>query len=113
MKVLILEPALSERAALSNVICACLPLAPRFAYHAPEDVFRSKLSPDADIAFITVNSMVDVEAARQFRRLYGAVPLIVVSDSTEYAVESFRFPAKGYVKRPASRESILKALCAV
>ena len=44
---------------------------------APEDVFRRLLPGDMAAAFITVNSMADVEVTRQFAKLYKATPFVV------------------------------------
>ena len=78
-----------------------------------QEVFRKTIHKDVDLAFIVVNSMADMEAARQFHRLYNDIPFWVVSDSKEYAVESFRFPAKGYLIRPIDSSSAATVFQAV
>ena len=78
-----------------------------------QEVFRQTIPKDVDLAFIVVNSMADMEAARQFHRLYNNIPFWVVSDSKEYAVESFRFPAKGYLISPIDNSSAATVFQAV
>lgn len=84
-----------------------------FVYLHPQAVFKQRLPADTALAFITVNNMADVEVVRQFYRLYSQTPFVVISDSEEYAVESFRFPAKGYLIWPFDGTAINLALRAV
>lgn len=75
-------------------------------YYLPRDVFTMPLPNDADLAFITVNNMAQVETMRQFHLLYSDIPFVVVSDSKDYAVEGFRFSAKGYLTRPIEEDAV-------
>ena len=116
MKILILDPSEHRRAELLSLLEAALLQAAmdtRFVCHRPGEIFTLPLPPDTDLAFMTVNCMSDVEAARQFKRLYRGVPLVVVSDSGEYAVESYTLPAASYITRPLRRTAVASALAAV
>lgn len=81
-----------------------------FVYFRPEDVFTKQMPETAGAAFFTLNSMYDVEAARKFNRIRKAIPVVVISDKTEYGVESWQFGTVYYLKRPYPEEEISMAL---
>jgi len=103
----------SARKVLETLIESCLAKDGEQAdvvNHAPEDVFRLPLPRDTAAAFITINSVTDVEAARQFARLYETTPFVVISDNGDYAVEAFRLNARHYIIRPVGEVGIREAV---
>ena len=113
MTVLVLDSAEMERRALAELIESRLAKEGSHAgvvRRAPEDVFRGLLPRDTGAAFITVNSMADVEAARQFAKLHGTTPFVVVSDSRDWAVEAFRLNARHYITRPVGEAGVREAI---
>ena len=113
MTVLVLDSAEMERRALAELIESRLAKEGGQAgvvRRAPEDVFRGLLPWDTGAAFITVNSMADVESARQFAKLYETTPFVVVSDSGDWAVEAFRLNARHYITRPVGEAGVREAI---
>ena len=113
MTVLVLDSAELERRTLAALIGSRLAKEGTHAgivRRAPEDVFRRLLPRDTVAAFITVNSMADVEAARQFSKLYAATPFVVISDSGDWAVEAFRLNARHYITRPVGEAGVREAI---
>ena len=113
MTVLVLDSAEMERRTLAALIENRLAKEGSRAgvvRRAPEDVFRRLLPGDMAAAFITVNSMADVEAARQFAKLYETTPFVVVSDSGDWAVEAFRLNARYYITRPVHEAGVREAI---
>ena len=110
---MVLDSAEMERRALAELIESRLAKEGSHAgvvRRAPEDVFRGVLPGDTGAAFITVNSMADVEAARQFAKLHGTTPFVVVSDSRDWAVEAFRLNARHYITRPVGEAGVREAI---
>ena len=113
MTVLVLDSAEMERRTLAELIKNRLAKEGEQAgvvRRAPEDVFRGVLPGDTGAAFITVNSMADVESARQFAKLYETTPFVVVSDSGDWAVEAFRLNARYYITRPVHEAGVREAI---
>ena len=113
MNILIFEPNEEKRRELLSLLETSLGGNILFSCHQPGEVFTLPLPLDTDLAFMSMNSMAEVEAARQFKRLHPCIPLVVISDSADYAVESFTFPAADYLTRPLQKDAIASALSAV
>lgn len=113
MKILIFEPNEEKRRELISLLETSLEGETLFSCHQPGEIFTLPMPADADLTFITVNCMAEVEAARQFKRLHPCIPLVVISDSADYAVESFTFPAADYLTRPLQKNTLASALWAV
>lgn len=61
-------------------------------------------------AFIGVDSMLGVEAARLAREMDASLPLVLLSRAGEYAMEGFRLRAADYIVKPATAGRLAAAL---
>lgn len=119
MKFLLLDKSEAGNMALALLIRSCLdpPLDGEavFCGYGPEDVFKAVLPKDAAAAFITIGGIEDLEAAKQFSRLYEDIPLVAVSSGEDYSAEASRLGARYYIKRPMLETEIREALrrCAI
>lgn len=112
MKFLLLGKSKADNEALAFMIRSCLdpPLNATFYVYEPSAVFETDLPKDAAAAFIGIDSINEVEAAKQFARVYGEIPLVAVSGSGDYSIEAYRFGARYYIKRPLHEPEISEAL---
>lgn len=113
IRILIFEPSPQHGRLLARAIRSALGprgLLAQFDFRQPGDVFTSPMPSDAWAAFFTLTSMYDLEAARKFSCVYRAVPLLVVSDSAEYALLSWHIGARYYLERPCPAGEIGAAL---
>ena len=62
-----------------------------------------------DMAFMAVDSMMAVEAARLVRESAPDCPLFLVSGSADYALEGYRLEALDYLVRPVTAERVREA----
>jgi two-component SAPR family response regulator len=83
--------------------------------HNPEDVFTAPIPDDARMAFFTLSSMYDAEAARKFGALHKNIPMVMVSDSSDYGVLSWSLGSCYYLLRPFGENELPRAIhrCAV
>ena len=64
----------------------------------------------ADVIFLAVNRMYEVEVGNKLMRLCPDTPMVVVSDNADYSVEAFNLNARHYLTPPLTSDSILRAL---
>lgn len=59
---------------------------------------------------ILMPGVTGMAAAREIRQTGGSVPIIFLTSSREFAVESYRVNAAGYMMKPAQRDELFSAL---
>lgn len=59
---------------------------------------------------ILMPGITGMEAAKEIRRSDNEIPIIFLTSSREYAVESYRVNAEDYIMKPASRDEIFPVL---
>ena len=59
---------------------------------------------------ILMPGLTGMAAAKEIRQSGGAVPIIFLTSSREFAVESYRVNAAGYMMKPAQRDELFPAL---
>ena len=74
------------------------------------DVFRTVLPDKVDVIWITIDSVLDVEAARQLRRVYPQAPLIIVGSDYMAALKAVELGAIYYLDRNAGADEVTEAL---
>lgn len=67
-------------------------------------------APDADIIFLEVNSMLDVEVGRKLHQLGPKSRLVVVSNSSDYSLEAFAMGARQYLVQPVTAAQLHRAV---
>lgn len=95
------------------------------AYHTPEgnaitwDIFDNamdlvdsakKTEYDAILLDIILPGLSGMDAARDIRRMNKSVPIVFMTNSREFAVESYRVHAFDYLMKPISRDDIFRVL---
>ena len=63
-----------------------------------------------DMAFVSIGSMLDMEAARAVRGLDESCPLFLVSHLAEYALEGYRINALDYIVKPVTWQRVKEAV---
>jgi hypothetical protein len=114
-KILVFEPSPRKREALTRSVRRRLigmdTRHMKFVYFNPRDVFTKPMPKTALAAFFTLDSMDDAEAARKLGHIRMQIPIIVVSDSAEYGLESWSFgTTRYYLLRPFKEEAVSEAL---
>ena len=78
--------------------------------HDPTEVFLRPLQKKPLAAFFALSGMYDLEAARKFHATQGDVPLVIVSNSGEYALMSYDLGACDYLIRSINTKSLSEAI---
>ena len=73
-----------------------------------DDIFRDSPPRGVDAAFVCVDNMRALEGARKLHLL--GIPMIVLSDSPDYAMEGIRLEVRHYIIRPVTEPEIRAAL---
>lgn len=73
-------------------------------------IFDALPEKDYVAAWIWIDGMDDLEAARLLARVAPGLPLVFYSDSGEYAIESYRIGACYYLEYPANASTLNEAL---
>lgn len=73
-----------------------------------EEIFYGNPPQNTDAAFVCIEDMRSLEGARKLHLL--GIPLVVVSDSPDYAMEGIRLGVRHYIIRPVSEPEIQTAL---
>lgn len=111
MHILILDRNPERRTELACGLRACLAGG---SIHidglAQQSVFACRPDTDYDAVFLWVDGMPDLEAARQLTRVFPGLPLVLVSDSGEFAMEGYHLQARYYLRYPANRPILTDAL---
>lgn len=111
MHLLIMDRDPARRAALAGQIQDHLPdRSVRVTGAAQQSVFGQRWGARYAAAFLWIEGMPDLEAARQLTRVLPGLPLVLVSDSGEYAMEGYHLHARYYLHYPASRHTLVEAL---
>ena len=63
-----------------------------------------------DMVFIGIDKMIGVETARIIRGASMDCPMFIVSEVDEYGIEAFRLYALDYIIKPASSDTIKRAV---
>lgn len=65
-----------------------------------------------DLLFLDIHmeGIDGIETARQLRRIGWRIPIIFLTESPEYAVESYEVQAAGYLVKPYSEEQLKETL---
>ncbi|MGD9560239.1 MAG: hypothetical protein AB7V55_06520 [Oscillospiraceae bacterium] len=79
--------------------------------HDAREVFQNKFD-GADLIFLGVEGMADVEAGRKLARFFPGIPLVVASSSGDYSVEAFALGARHYLLCPFDESELYVALAA-
>ncbi len=83
----------------------------KFHCFSPEDVFARQIPERAGAVFFALDSMYDAEAARKLGNIRSDIPMVFVSDSDEYCLESWEVDtASYYIRRPFGEAEVGAAL---
>ena len=113
MKIAVLDRQKEERSRTTALIYACryksnpVEVSEFGDYCEIVDVFGVK---GFDCLFITVDNMDDFESAWRLHDIDHHCPIILISDSGEYALTSYRIQVAHYLTKPISKEKINEAL---
>lgn len=110
MKIIVLDSDPERREALAATISENLPPGAALHLHPPHTVFEEALPRDFFAAFIAVDGAAELEAVRQYRRLYPNVPVVFVCETEQFAMRAHAHGALDYLMRPMVRENIREAL---
>ena len=82
------------------------------AFHSAIELLETiKVRPfDLLLLDILMPGITGIEAARELRRSDSDIPIIFLTSSREYAVESYRVSAEDYIMKPAQRDEIFPIL---
>ena len=81
-----------------------------FMYFNPDDVFTKPMPEEALAVFFSLSCMNDVETARHFNKLREEIPLVMVSDTDEFVLETNSTGAVFYLVRPIDEGFLYMAL---
>lgn len=66
-----------------------------------------------DMAFVGVDNMMGVEAARHIRELDTGLPLFLVSGANDFGMEGFRLQVLDYLIKPLSLKTVKEAVARI
>lgn len=110
MSILILDRDMTRREFLADAIRVLLEQDTAFDYMEQHDVFQQPPVRRPDAAFLWIGGMPDLEAARQLIRILPKLPVVLVSSSGEYAVESYYIGVCYYLAYPVDDAALSQAL---
>ena len=108
MRILILDDDVSRRRELATQLNSVG--ADELIFYDWWEVYSVPLSEDFSAAFMAVNTMTDLEAARHLIRIRPELPFVVTSDTGKYAIEGFLLGARHYLCEPMTQEALREAL---
>lgn len=79
-------------------------------YERREDLLESMLKQKYDIVFVCLNGFEGMEAAVKVRELDKRCDLVWISDSPDFALQSYRIDAAHFMVKPVLNESISEAI---
>ncbi len=82
------------------------------AFHSAVELLEIMQRRQFDLLFLDIlmPGISGMEAAKEIRRTDSELPIIFLTSSREFAVESYRVHAKDYIIKPAHREEIFPVL---
>lgn len=82
------------------------------SFHSAMELLETiKVRPfDLLLLDILMPGITGIEAARELRRSDSNIPIIFLTSSREYAVESYRVSAEDYIMKPAQKDEIFPIL---
>jgi DNA-binding LytR/AlgR family response regulator len=82
------------------------------AYHSATELLETLRSKRFDLLLLDIlmPGVTGMEAAREIRCTDHEIPIIFLTSSREYAVESYRVNAEDYILKPARRDEIFPVL---
>ena len=74
------------------------------------EIYTVPLAEECSAAFVAMNTMTDLEAARQLIRIHPELPFVVTTGTEKYAIESFLLGAQHYLCYPLMQEGLQEAI---
>lgn len=84
-----------------------------FLFSDTQAVTRAVQVGGYDMAFVVIESMTAMETARLMRESAPILPLFLVSNTGDYALEGFRLNALDYLMRPVSERRVVEAVARI
>lgn len=82
------------------------------AFHSATDLIESMKTKQFDLLILDIlmPGITGMDTAREIRRTDSEVPIIFLTSSREYAVESYRVGAKDYILKPARKDELYPSI---
>lgn len=82
------------------------------AFHSATELLETMRVRRFDLLILDIlmPGVTGMEAAREIRRSNSEIPIIFLTSSRDFAVESYRVDAKDYIMKPASKEEIFPSI---
>ncbi len=82
------------------------------AFHSATELIETMRSRRFDLLLLDIlmPAITGMEAAEEIRRLDNEIPIIFLTSSREFAVESYRVGAKDYIMKPACKDQIFPSI---
>lgn len=111
MRVLLLDRDKGRRETVAGLIRGKLPGTNiAFDAMAQHDVFKKTPEAGYAAAFLWSEGILDMEAARQLSRIRPELPLVIYTDSKDYAKEGYAANARHYLLYPINEDMLTQAL---
>ena len=81
-------------------------------FHSATELLETMKTKRYDLLLLDIlmPGVTGMEAAREIRRSDNEIPIIFLTSSREFAVESYRVGAKDYIMKPASKDEIFPSI---